>query len=88
MTLLQMYLCNLHVRPIWEIWLLCIGNVGSRLVWGFSIVRSFAEIVQNPLGSFGGAQLCEVARPNKMSLRIVQPFLFYFDYDLGSNPAY
>ena len=29
-------------------------NVGSRLVWGFSIVRSFAEIIQHPLGSFGG----------------------------------
>ena len=28
-------------------------NVESRLVWGSLIVRSFAEIIQHPLGSFG-----------------------------------
>ena len=35
-------------------WYVYTCNVGSRLVWGFSIVRSFAEVVQHPLGSFGG----------------------------------
>ena len=42
-------------------------NVSSRLVWGCSIVRRFAEIIQHPLSSFGGAELCEVARPKKKS---------------------
>ena len=30
-------------------------------------MRSLAEIIQHPLGSFGGAQLCEVARAKKHS---------------------
>ena len=41
------------------------ANVESRFVWGSLIVRSFAEIIQHPLGSFGVPKLCEVARPAK-----------------------
>ena len=36
------------------------------LVWGDSIVRSFAEIILTPLVRFGWPELCEVARPNKI----------------------
>ena len=42
-----------------------LSNVCSRLVWGFSIVRSFAEIIQHPVGSFGGAQLCKLRGQNE-----------------------
>ena len=39
----------------------------------------FAEIIEHPLGSFGGAQLCEVARPKIEILRESQenPILIY-----------
>ena len=30
-------------------------------------MRSFAEIIQDPIWSFGGPQLCEVAQPKKES---------------------
>ena len=46
------------------------SNVGSRLVWGSSIVRSFAEIIRHSPSSFGGLKLCEVARPNRIIMRI------------------
>ena len=44
-------------------------NVVARLVWGVSVVRSFADIIQYHLICLGSS-ICEVARPNKIVLRI------------------
>ena len=42
--------------------------LGSRLVSGALLVRSFAEIIQPPPDSFSRPSLCEVARPEKSIL--------------------
>ena len=50
-------------------------NVESRLVWGSLIVRSFAEIIQHPLGSFLGpiiVRRCAPAQKNNFEKKLVE----------------